>query len=217
MTTIQGLDWDAYRKNYPQLSYRAQQAFHSEIYAQYPEQKHYSSEHVARAIEDTLPTSVFELGGWDGELAAEMLDRYPTIHSWTNYEICKEAAQAGDQRHPKYYAANLTDFYWEYGKHGKGWRCDLFVASHTIEHISANDLDKTVNATDAKAFFFDAPLLDWPINWMGSTTSHVLEIGWLEVHNLMRYRGYEPAWQEDHETEPGSGGHSRAVLYLRAT
>lgn len=205
------LDWDAWRTAYPTMTYAEQQEFHSAIYAAYPEQRHYDPAYTAKAIEDVLPTTVVELGGWDGELAQTMLEQYPTITQWLNVEICREAAQAGEGRHPNYFAPSFADWYWNLGP----WHCDLFVASHTIEHLTALHLAKVIATTQANALYLDAPLHDAPIQWQGSTTSHILEYGWTQVTDLCKQHGYRLAWAENHETDESSGGWARACLYMR--
>jgi hypothetical protein len=218
MSTITGLDWDAWRSAYPTLTYAEQQAFHSAIYAEHPIQRHYDPTYVARAIEQVLPEDVVELGGWDGELAHTMLAQYPAIQAWDNVEICKEAVRHGDHcaavldMQDRYHAPILDDYYWAYA-----WTCDLFVASHVIEHLTLNHLNKAIEATEARALYMDAPLLDQPLNWQGFTGTHILEQGWTAVTRLCRNHGYTLAWSEDHETDTSSGDHARACLYLKDT
>jgi hypothetical protein len=206
-------DWDAWRNAYPDLTYAEQQAFHTGIYEQYPVQRHYDPDLVATAIKDTMPHTVVELGGWDGELAKQMLDRYPFIEWWINVEICKEASKAGEGRHPRYTAADLNDWYWEYGP----WEADLFIASHTIEHLSYPHLRQVIEATDAQALFLDAPLEDHALNWRGFTGTHILPVGWTQITKLLNTHGYHLAWAEDHKTNPSSGDKARACLYAKAT
>jgi hypothetical protein len=208
--TATTLDWDAWRNAYHGLTYADQQAFHSAIYQQHPEQRHYDPVYVARAIEQVQPRSVVELGGWDGELAHTMLDQYPTINAWVNVEICKEASDAGIGRHPRYLAPSLTNFYWNRGP----WTCDLFVASHVIEHLTIQHLNETLAATHARALFLDAPLHNKSTDWRGFTGTHILECGWIGVDRLCDRHGYTLAWAEDHETDPSSGEQARACLYL---
>jgi hypothetical protein len=208
---ISGLDWDAWRNAYPTLTYAEQQAFHTAIYEAYPVQRHYDTDLVAKAIDHVQPGTVLELGGWDGELAQAMLEQYPMIGYWINFEICREAAAAGsDLEIPRYSAPILNDWYWTKGP----WRCDLFVASHVIEHLTLEHLALTIEATKAKALFFDAPLLDRPINWQGSTTSHILTATWQQVTDLCAKHGYDLAWSHNHNTGPETGGHARAALYV---
>jgi hypothetical protein len=210
-TRIDGLDWDAWRNAYPTLTYAEQQAFHTAIYEAYPVQRHYDADLVAKAIEQVQPGTVLELGGWDGELAQTMLEQYPMIGYWINFELCKEAAQAGEDRHPRYHT-HSSDWYW-----ARPRTCDLFVASHVIEHLTLEHLELVIGATKAKAMFFDAPLLDQPINWQGSTTSHILTATWQQVTDLCAKHGYDLAWSHNHNTGPETGGHARAALYQRAT
>jgi hypothetical protein len=210
--TLTSLDWDAWRQAYPDLTYAQQQDFHSLIYEQYPEQRHYAPDLVAKAIEQVKPETVVELGGWDGELAHAMLDQHPTILTWTNIEICREAADAGFGTQPRYYAPRLEDWYWNRGP----WDCDLFVASHTIEHLTVHHLERTIAATHARALFLDAPLGDKATPWQGSTTTHTLHTGWIGVTQICARHGYTLAWAEDHTTDPASGDKARACLYTRA-
>ena len=204
------IDWDAWRMAYPTMTYADHQAFYSEIYYQHPEQRHYSAAYAAKAIEQTTPRTIVELGGWDGELAQKMLSLYPGIEQWTNVEICREAAVSGIGRHPKYEAPDLPDWYWKNGP----WSCDLLVASHTIEHLSVHHLTQAVAATHAKALFFDAPLYDHPTNWTGYTASHILETGWTGVSDICSRYGYHLDWAENHATNATSGEQARACLYL---
>jgi hypothetical protein len=210
MSNLTSLDWDAWRQAYPDLTYAQQQDFHSLLYAEYPEQRHFSTEHVAKAIAHTQPAMVVELGGWDGELAHAMLDQYPDIGHWINVEICREAAAAGAHKHPRYYAPRLNDWYWS-----RKWITDLFVASHTIEHLTVAHLEKTIHATHAKALYLDAPLGDKATPWQGSTTTHTLHTGWIGVTQICGRYGYTLAWAEDHTTDPASGDKARACLYTR--
>lgn len=206
------LDWDAWRNAYPTLTYAEQQAFHSDLYAQHPNQRHYNERLVAAAIKRVQPTTVIELGGWDGELAHAMLNQYPTIEEWTNVEVCREAARAGDGINPRYHAPILNDWYWTHT-----WEADLFIASHTIEHLTAEHLDRTIAATKAQALFLDAPLQDEGLTWRGSTTTHILNIGWRDVTQLCARHGYQLATATTHDTGPASGGIARACLYLKET
>jgi hypothetical protein len=207
------LDWDQWRNAYPALTYADQQAFHTLIYEQHPVQRHYDHTLVGRAIEDIEPRTVVELGGWDGELAHTMLDQHPTIQRWTNIELCREAAQAGEGRHPRYQAPTLNGWYWSQGP----WHCDLFVASHVIEHLTITHLNETLAATHAQALFLDAPLENKSLNWQGFTGTHILECGWIGVDRLCDRHGYQLAWAEDHDTDPSSGEQARACLYLAAS
>jgi hypothetical protein len=207
--TQTAIDWDAWRTAYPTMTYADHQAFYSTVYAQYPDQHHYDVDHVQRTIDQIAPDTVVELGGWDGKLAAAMLDHDPDIKRWTNIEICAEAARAGNGRHPKYYAVELAGWYWDHGP----WHTDLFIASHTIEHLSAYHLERTIAATQAQAIFFDAPLTEDLTDWQGFNGSHILNIGWNHIDPVLNSYGYTLDWKHDRISR-GSGSHARACLYL---
>jgi hypothetical protein len=212
MSNLTSLDWDAWRQAYPDLTYAQQQNFHSLIWQQHPVQRHYAPDLVAKAIEHVQPSTVLELGGWDGELAHAMLDQHPDIETWVNVEICREASDLSATRHPRLHAAeHLDDFYWT-----ETWGCDLFVASHTIEHLTVQHLEQTIAATHARALYLDAPLGDKATPWQGSTTTHTLHTGWIGVTRICNRHGYQLAWAEDHSTDPVSGDKARACLYTRA-
>lgn len=204
------LDLDAFRRDYPHLTYAQHQALYSQVWASHPVQSHFDALECAYAIARVGPARVVEVGGWDGELGVAMLQVFPAaIDGWTNYEVCREAREAGQRRRRAgYHAPDLDKWFWE-----QPTSADLLVASHTIEHLSAEHLTLLLDATDAPALWFDAPLHDEPTDWMGSTTTHVLEIGWDGVTGLCEERGWSLTWAHDHETSPESGGSSRACLY----
>jgi hypothetical protein len=186
------------------------QKFYSEVWAEYPGQSHFSDAPLARAIESMSPKTVMEVGGWDGEAAVTMLERFDFIEKWTNVEICREAVEHGRQ-HPRYKSFSPNKWYWECE-----WPpVDMFVGVHVIEHMRARDLAALVDATDAKAFYFEAPLTWTPINWTGVSATHILEFGFEGVSGLMHDRGYVIGSAERLVTKPESGGFSQAYLYLR--
>jgi hypothetical protein len=200
---LTGLDWNAWRAAYPTSTYEQQQRFYSDVYRQHPEQRHFNKRAVRRAIEQVQPRTVVELGGWDGELAERMLERHPDIVEWINVEVCKEAAHISDTRHPRLSSPYLSDFYWT-----SHWHADLFVASHAIEHLTVQHLEKTIAATHARALYLDAPLEDAPESWEDYHGSHILDVGWDGVDVLCERYGYLLAWRQAHAS-------GKACLYQR--
>lgn len=204
MTTA--LDWNHWRTTYSERTYREHQGFYSEVYAAHPVQRHYDADLCSRAIEQINPAYVVELGGWDGELAHLMLDAHP-IKQWTNVEICDEARH-GSAGNPRYRTPILGDWYWT-----QQWTADLFVASHTIEHLTADHLERTIAATKTKAIYLDAPLPDEPTDWRNFTGTHILPLNWQGVDQLLAKHGYLLDWSVVHDTPEESGGQSTARLY----
>lgn len=206
-------DCEAWRAAYPDASYADQQRMHSEMYSVAPLQRHFDEAITSATVERFRPARVVELGGWDGELAKLMLDRFQFISSWVNVELCAEARRAGGRtgRRRRYSAPEVGDWYWT-----RKWKCDLFVASHTIEHLSAEHLALVLGATDAQVLLLDAPLQDLPTRWDGYSAMHVLEVGWPGVTAICAAAGYALLGSMNHDTGPTSGGPARACTYVRA-
>jgi hypothetical protein len=187
-----------------------QKRWHAQVWEEYPNQSHFSAEPLAAAIEKYRPRTVVELGGWDGEAAVTMLERFPFILNWTNIEICTEATQNG-RKDPRYHPLSPAFWYWE-----RKWTAEMFVGAHVIEHLSADHLGRVIDATDAPVFYAEAPIGAQPIDWSGWSALHRLEVGWNGVTALFAERGYELADAVAVETKPESGGHAYCATYARS-
>lgn len=187
------LDWDRWRTDYPHTTLAEQQDFYTQVFAAYRNQRHYNEQAVSRAIQDVKPKEVVELGGWDGELASAMLDIYPSIGVWLIHEICREAAEVADTRHSRLFAPQMRNWYWT-----EDWTTDLLIASHVIEHMTAEELGKTIEATETSAIYLDAPLVNDPTDWTGYVGTHIIEVGWDGVDAILA--GYTSAWRMSHDT-----------------
>jgi hypothetical protein len=203
------LDCDEFRRNYDNWTVKDHKEFYRQVYEVAPKQSHSAPDLVADAIVQCGPQRILEIGGWDGELAVGMLERFTFIENWTNVEICSQAVRYG-YRHERYTALSPKAWFWE-----RQWEGDMLVASHCIEHMSAAHLEALVRSASVDCFFFDAPLMDEPTSWWGSSTTHVLEVGWNGVTEIMNRCGYDLIWKHPHATPPESGGHACATLYQR--
>lgn len=202
------IDWDAWRASYASLDVTAQRAFHSQIYAAYPCQSHFSADPLREALTEAQPRTVVELGGWDGEAAVTMLDEMPLIERWTNYEICSEAVERG-RSHDRYVGVALHDE-WFWSEHREA---DMLVACHVIEHLSSDDLGRLFEAAAVRWVYLEAPLTDSRSSWWGSPTSHVLELSWPEVDAMLADLGFERRWARELTLPPASGDRSRGCFY----
>jgi hypothetical protein len=128
--------------------------------------------------------TVVELGGWNGRLAASMLAR-PDVRFWTNYDLVKVPQACAL---PGYRLIVLDDYLWN---RKTPVRADAFVACHTIEHLKAHELDKLIGCLDVKWVYLEAPLEDGPRDWTDYSGSHILEIGWDGVGEIMDAHGYD--------------------------
>jgi hypothetical protein len=205
------INCDQWRADYEAMDPAAQRAFHSQVYKEFPDQSHFSAAPLARAIEMYKPATVVEIGGWDGEAAVTMLERFSFLTRWRNYEVCAEAVVHGHSW-PGYEAINPAGWYWD-----ETHEADMFVGVHVIEHLRARDLEAAVRATTARVVYFEAPLLAGPTDWTGFSALHILEVGWAGVTDIMERHGYDLASREDLVLKPESGGFSRAYTYVMAT
>jgi hypothetical protein len=136
----------------------------------------------------TTNYKVLELGGWDGRLAGEILERCPTINTWDNYEICrglKERTVCDDSRYRLIVPAN---FIWDLSLDLTNY--DMFVASHTIEHMSFAHFKRLMDEIHhIPILFLNIP---FPKNgsWHNSTSLHVMEASRGEIIKHIKTKGY---------------------------
>lgn len=203
------INCDQWRAEYDTATVQDQKRWHSQVYEEYPGQSHFSLEPMAAAIERFHPKTVVELGGWDGEAAIAMLERFPWILSWTNVEICGEAVRNG-RTDPRYHPLSPSNWYWD-----RRWVADMFIGAHVIEHLSAEHLGHVIDATVTPVFYVEAPINAQPIDWSGWSALHRLELGWNGVTDLFQKRHYALVEAVHVETKPESGGHSYCATYAQ--
>ncbi len=184
------IDWDLYRLTYDMLSYEDQLKFYDEVWKQHPVQKHYDSATCKRFLEKVNPKAVVEIGGWRGELAAEMLPLFPDIMVWRNYEICKGAANDTVCLDSRYDAEVPLTWVWSMSlNQRRAIRGNTLVASHVLEHMNAEQVEALLKAIHPNAAFIAAPLTESGQDWNGYEGSHVLTWGWKDIINLFETQG----------------------------
>lgn len=203
------LDCDEFRRNYDDWSVADHKAFYKQVWDSNPRQSHHALDIAELVFEMYAPETVVEIGGWDGELAVRILERYQSCKKWTNVEICEQAVNYG-RVHPRYKATSPDTWFWD-----EKWTADMLVASHCIEHLTSEHLEKMVQAVDVRWLYFDAPLDNEPTSWWGTSTTHILEVGWDGVTDICKRNGYVLTWASPHATSPDSGGHAQAMVYTR--
>jgi hypothetical protein len=203
--TVTPIDWDAWRREYAEgMSVAELRDFYSRVWELHRDQRCHSKNTCAVAIAEIRPRWVLELGGWDGELGKSMLDAYPEIRRWTSVEICPEAVRATRAREDPRLSVICPGDWWFWERR---WECDLFVASHVIEHMTAEELGRTFCAVEAYAMYLEAPLEEHGRSWTGYAGSHILEEGWDWVDTCLGHLGHELMW------DVPVAGHAR--LYRR--
>ena len=169
--------FNEWREKYSTLTLEEQIKYHNELEIGYPDQAHYDLDFATKVFDLVNPSDVTEAGGWKGDLANIMLNKYD-IKTWLNIEICQNAidnTKCKDDRH-KYLMPNSFD--WFDSKIYKG----MFLATHFIEHLSTEHFDKLLETlSDVEYVYFEAPLNDTPQNWVDYFGTHKLEYGWNQI------------------------------------
>lgn len=178
------IDWDAWRSAYDMLTFADQQELYELVSWLHPKQESFDKVAAHRAFDAIggVDLEVVELGGWNGQLADNMLAR-GDVKLWMNYDIA-DVPQACDD--PRYRLEVLTDYFWN----GPPVTGDVFIACHTIEHLKARELKQLFALLETRWVYLEAPLHDGPRDWTGYEGSHILEIGWNGVLDLLEEFGY---------------------------
>lgn len=186
-------DW---RKTYDSKSYEEHVAFHEKWSKIYPDQNRYNIErirvffylvaHLKRSI------GVLEIGGWKGQLAKQMLKEFPSIKRWHNVEISKVVADETACHSKRYIAEVLPDFFWKATFDARLY--DVLILSHVIEHMKGENLKGILEKTPSIKYLYIAAPIEQKtedVDWKGFVGTHILEIGWEDVHRLIRGCGFE--------------------------
>jgi hypothetical protein len=183
--TAAKIDWDAWRADYDTMTFADQQAFYAQVAELHPRQESFDLEKANEAFDKIGGSNliVVELGGWDGRLARDMLAR-TDIATWENWDIA-DLPQVCTREN--YRRELLDDYLWTTPIDG-----DVFVACHTIEHLKARELQKLFAKLRTSWVYLEAPLSDDGTDWTGYPGSHILEIGWEGVNELLSAWDYHP-------------------------
>ena len=184
----EAIDWDSWRAAYAGMTFADQVAFYEMCLELHPGQQSYDSAEaigVLRKIRGWYerPLRVVELGGWDGRLGRDMLST-GLVGEWTNYDLVEPPQAVAEG----YAFVRLVDWFWS----GVVVDADLFVASHTIEHLSLPHLQLLAGCLTTDWVHLQAPLEREPRAWAGYPGSHILEVGWDGVDDVLANVGYLP-------------------------
>ena len=179
--------FDQWRKDYESMTFEQQQDYHDHLESLYPDQAHYDLESAVKIFNWLKPKSVIEGGTWKGNLAKTILHDYPEVQSWLGYELCPAAIRKTVCNDGRFGYAVLNRFDW--------WNrgpivCDLFLATHFIEHLSFDHFKELAKALKCKHVYSEAPLTETGESWDGYEGTHNLPIGWMQVSELMKFHGY---------------------------
>ena len=178
--------FNEWRENYTSLTLKEQVDYHNELESKYPNQAHYDLDFALKVFDIVNPKDVTEAGGWKGDLANVMLNRY-NIESWKNIEICKNAIDNTNCKDARYSYFMPKSFDWFDSKLYKG----LFLATHFIEHLSNEHFEQLAEyCAGVPLIYFESPLSNEGESWDGYIGTHKLNYGWDKVNEIMKSKCY---------------------------
>jgi len=186
--------FERWRNEYDDLSYPRHQDFYTQLVKDHPDQSQHNTEVVnyfLNAVDEPY-FYILELGGWNGGLAQKILPTRPEIMKWDNYEITHYAREWNICKDTRYNVHIPNDFIWNIVLPNN---YNIFLSSHTIEHIKRKDFINLIKnlPPSIKYIYLEAPisLSDFKRDWSGDYSTHILEIGWKQVTEILQEYGFE--------------------------
>lgn len=189
------ISWDHWRNAYDDFSYEDHLKYYNEIYNHFPEQNHCTISQADLFFrQHQEPIKVLEVGGWNGAVADYMLENFPYIKMWTNYEICQSSIINGKIHDARYMSIVPKTFIWDMKEILKA---DVFFASHALEHMKAKQVELLISRlTTVNRMYIEAPIPDssTDTSWLGYVGTHILEIGWEQLETMLQSFGFKVTW-----------------------
>lgn len=191
--------FDKWRSLYYDLSEAEQEQFGYDMEEKYPHQASFTPSNFESLFTNQVKigNSVLEIGGWKGELASQMLAKFPEgISSWTNIDYCKPATEKTVCKDPRYKVIYPHRFHWFKDPVGQTLPPenpvpDICVSAHVIEHLTNEDLASLIEfISPIRTVMFEAPIARDHNDWRGYIGTHILTWGWNQVNAAMAASGY---------------------------
>jgi len=188
------VSFDLWRKHYRQLTFRQQVDIYNAWALRYPNQgSHYCLPAVLKAIEEVKQKlnknvlRIIELGGYQGELAFDVLTCYPNF-IYVNYDFCSIAIQRTKPKLKgyKFWNVRLKKPFWQIPIQ----KYDLFITSHTLEHMINEEVFKILNHIKQTPFIYvQMPIRH--IGYDGVGAGHICSLSWLQIEKHLNSLGYK--------------------------
>lgn len=182
--------FDHFREVFPSLSFNDLKKQHEEWYREYPGQTRVSKQFFINCFKYVVKTlkrsnlNVVELGGYEGELALQILKFYPEMQ-WLNIEIISHRMKKGLENY-QYKEHVLSDQLWNENLDLRKY--DVFVSSHTLEHLSDVQVERLfhyLGANNLKYLILQVPIKVNGQTWQGYGGAHVLRMGSTQMKKLL--------------------------------
>jgi hypothetical protein len=187
------------------MTFKEHKKYYEAVFTDITYQRKYAIEFWEAPFQNELKDKelrVIELGGYQGELAHEILRKHPNIEKWDNYEISDRADTHQVCNDPRYDPIVLEDFIWNdppasitFKAPGASLRkYNTFVSSHTIEHITGDNFKALV---DTVIRYMDYCILEAPLSeqqmpniWKGYDGTHIQELAWNDIITILWNAGF---------------------------
>jgi hypothetical protein len=183
--------FNLYRDLYEELSFEELKGINTIWYHKYPNQKRFDLLFVRSCIKyltrrlQKKDLFVAELGGYQGELAYEILKSFSLI-TWKNIEIIPHK-RVCELAQFDYEEIVLTKPFWLEKINLKN--CDVFIMSDSVEHFNDEEAKKIfniINKYNIKSVIIKSPLNSKGQKWYNYCGSHLLRIGSNQIKKIMK-------------------------------
>ena len=206
--------FNLWRNHYEEMTFRELVGAYNAWALLYPlrQDRNFCLPTVLKAIEEVKEQlnketlNIVELGGYEGALAYDVLTCYPDF-TYVNYDLCSIAIQRTKNQLKKYKfdAIRLKKPFWDtpitrrhYGEtlmsttnlKQKPPNFDLFITSHTLEHLINKEVFKVLDHIAEVPFMY----IQMPIReggYDGVTAGHICSLSWLQIQEHLSDLGYK--------------------------
>lgn len=196
-------NWDIFREHYENLTFEELKFVNNEFYKMYPLQANFNLDmfceilNICYHINDSNSLNILELGPSQGHLAKATIEKYDVmIESWIGYEMAETAIEKCVVNSHKYSQIVLNDYFHNLTLP----EFDMFVSTHTLEHMNIEELELTIeNIINARFIMIELPRLDMmETSWDGYGGSHILLTTENEIKDIIARRGYKVLYDKEY-------------------
>ena len=180
------VNFDKFRKDYNNLTFNEVEKFYQSLHSHFPNQEYMKHYHFKKMF-DYIPADelvVVELGCNKGTRSKHLVNRLPKIKKWFGYDF-KEFKGTSNGR---YQFKVVDDWFYNIDIPDH----DVFVCSHTIEHLSNWQAIKVLEhiSKTANYIMIEVPLTRKRQDWKGRWNAHIMTFTIDELKFMIRGIGY---------------------------
>ena len=189
---------DIFRNQYDSISFKQLVKMANEWLHEYPEQASFDLPLIELWFDKFVnkPTYILEIGGWRGDLAESILSKNDFILCWDNFDLISDTSTQ-KCHNKRYQQIHLSNYIWDCKVDIK---YNSLIATHVIEHLKWRELVLLIRwiPDNIKTVLFEAPIVQSAENfdWTGHYSTHILEKGWEQVINEMRFNNFVKVFSE---------------------